>query len=111
MSDIIPTPETAALAAAVLRRVDGLVATRGTVLPLLEAIAAGRVFEVRPERCTKCLGNGGRTIDIGTPAAYWEDCPRCDGSGYEPAPPGRKQRTAYDAMIEDAAEEGALDEF
>jgi hypothetical protein len=49
-----------------------------TVLPLLEAIAAGRVFEVRPER-----------------------------SGYEPAPPGRKQRTAYDAMIEAAAEGGA----
>lgn len=82
MSDIIPTPETAALAAAVLRRVDGLGATRGVVLPLLEAIAAGRVFEVRPER-----------------------------SGYEPAPPGRKQRTAYDAMIEAAAEGGALDEF
>ena len=105
--DIIPTPETAALAAAVLRRVDGLGATRGVVLPLLEAIAAGRVFEVRPERCAMCLGNGGRTIDIGTPAEYWNDCPRCDGSGYEPAPPGRKQRTAYDAMIEAAAEGGA----
>jgi hypothetical protein len=111
VSDIIPTPETAALAAAVLRRVDGLGATRGVVLPLLEAIAAGRVFEVRPERCAMCLGNGGRTIDIGTPAEYWNDCPRCDGSGYEPAPPGRKQRTAYDAMIEAAAEGGALDEF
>ena len=105
--DIIPTPETAALAAAVLRRVDGLGATRGVVLPLLEAIAAGRVFEVRPERCAMCLGYGGRTIDIGTPAEYWKDCPRCDGSGYEPAPPGRKQRTAYDAMIEAAAEGGA----
>ena len=111
MNDIIPTPETAALAAAVLRRVDGLGATRGVVLPLLEAIAAGRVFEVRPERCAMCLGNGGRTIDIGTPAEYWNDCPRCDGSGYEPAPPGRKQRTAYDAMIEDAAEAGTLDDF
>jgi len=111
VSDIIPTPETAALAAAVLRRVDGLGATRGVVLPLLEAIAAGRVFEVRPERCAMCLGNGGRTIDIGTPAEYWNDCPRCDGSGYEPVPPGRKQRTAYDAMIEAAAEGGALDEF
>jgi hypothetical protein len=107
VNDIIPTPETAALAAAVLRRVDGLGATRGVVLPLLEAIAAGRVFEVRPERCAMCLGNGGRTIDIGTPAEYWNDCPRCDGSGYEPAPPGRKQRTAYDAMIEAAAEGGA----
>jgi hypothetical protein len=91
----------------VLRRVDGLGATRGVVLPLLEAIAAGRVFEVRPERCAMCLGNGGRTIDIGTPAEYWNDCARCDGSGYEPAPPGRKQRTAYDAMIEAAAEGGA----
>ena len=109
--DIIPTPETAALAAAVLRRVDGLGATRGVVLPLLEAIAAGRVFEVRPERCAMCLGYGGRTIDIGTPAEYWNDCGRCDGSGYEPAPPGRKQRTAYDAMIEDAAEAGTLDDF
>ncbi len=107
MNDIIPTPETAALAAAVLRRVDGLGATRGVVLPLLEAIAAGRVFEVRPERCAMCLGNGGRTIDSGTPAEYWNDCPRCDGSGYEPAPPGRKQRTAYDAMLEAAAEGGA----
>ena len=111
MSDVIPTPETAALAAAVLRRVDGLGATRGVVLPLLEAIAAGRVFEVRPERCAMCLGNGGRTIDIGTPAEYWNDCPRCDGSGYEPAPPGRKQRTAYDALIEAAAEAGTLDDF
>lgn len=105
--DIIPTPETAALAAAVLRRVDGLGATRGVVLPLLEAIAAGRVFEVRPERCAMCLGYGGRTIDIGTPAEYWNDCGRCDGSGFEPAPPGRKQRTAYDALIEAAAEGGA----
>ena len=111
MSDIIPTAETAALAAAVLRRVDGLGATRGVVLPLLEAIAAGRVFEVRPERCAMCLGYGGRTIDIGTPAEYWNDCPRCDGSGYEPAQPGRKQRTAYDALIEAAAEAGTLDDF
>jgi hypothetical protein len=37
--------------------------------------------------------------------------PALRGSGFEPAPPGRKQRTAYDAMIEDAAEGGALDEF
>ena len=111
MNDIIPTPETAALAAAVLRRVDGLGATRGVVLPLLEAIAAGRVFEVRPERCAMCLGYGGRTIDIGTPAEYWNDCGRCDGSGFEPAPPGRKQRTAYDALIEAAAEAGTLDDF
>ena len=117
--DIIPTAEEAASAA---HRLDRYMAVKAdtplymrraidTVLPLLEAIAAGRVFEVRPERCAMCLGNGGRTIDIGTPAEYWNDCPRCDGSGYEPAPPGRKQRTAYDAMIEDAAEGGALDEF
>jgi hypothetical protein len=98
VNDIIPTPETAALAADVLsdyvrisfdqipRQIrqpltDAII---GTVLPLLEAIAAGRVFEVRPERCAMCLGNGGRTIDIGTPAEYWNDCPRCDGSGREP---------------------------
>ena len=125
MSDVIPTAEEAASAADVLsdyvrisfdqipRQIrqpltDAII---GTVLPLLEAIAAGRVFEVRPERCAMCLGNGGRTIDIGTPAEYWNDCPRCEGSGFEPAPPGRKQRTAYDALIEAAAEGGALDEF
>ena len=104
--DIIPTAETAALAAAVVRRVDGLGATRGIVLPLLEAIAAGRVFEVRPERCAECDGVGGfewiDDHDTGT-----DTCPRCDGSGCEPVPPGRKQRTAYDAMIEAAAEGGA----
>ena len=114
MNDIIPTPETAALAAAVLRRVDGLGATRGVVLPLLEAIAAGRVFEVRPERCADCGGEGGGYIDTmfaGEHAEKWTDCARCDGSGYEPAPPGRKQRTAYDALIEAAAEAGTLDDF
>ena len=121
MSDIIPTPEEAARVHDVLgdyvrisfdqipRQIRQPLtdAMLNTVLPLLEAIAAGRVFEVRPERCAMCLGNGGRTIDIGTPAEYWNDCPRCGGSGYEPAPPGRKQRTAYDAMIEAAAEGGA----
>ena len=118
MSDIIPTAEAAASLAARMKlyrtklgAVDPFTLLElldPTVLPLLEAIAAGRVFEVRPERCAMCLGYGGRTIDIGTPA---EACPRCDGSGFEPAPPGRKQRTAYDAMIEAAAEGGALDEF
>ena len=85
MNDIIPTPETAALAAAVLRRVDGLGATRGVVLPLLEAIAAGRVFEVRPEPCTECSGHGG--FDLFDPLAgtdHYEDCPRCEGSGRLP---------------------------
>ena len=110
MSDIIPTPETAALAAAVLRRVDGLGATRGVVLPLLEAIAAGRVFEVRSECCTRCGGEGHVSF-CDAEITITEACPRCGGSGYEPAPPGRKQRTAYDAMIEAAAEGGALDEF
>ena len=122
MNDIIPTAEAAASAAVALAEIVraherlAYVVPRtrtaiGVVLPLLEAIAAGRVFEVRPERCAMCLGYGGRTIDIGTPAEYWNDCGRCDGSGYEPAPPGRKQRTAYDAMIEDAAEAGTLDDF
>ena len=114
MSDIIPTAEEAAVIAQDLRDFFGT-EDEGeivdTVLPLLEAIAAGRVFEVRPERCAMCLGYGGRPIDIGTPAEYWNDCPRCDGSGYEPAPPGRKQRTAYDALIEAAAEAGTLDDF
>ena len=98
--DIIPTPETAALAAAVLRRVDGLGATRGVVLPLLEAIAAGRVFEVRPERCSYCSGRRGWWNRYSNDAGCyerWEVCHRCDGSGYEPAPPGRKQRTATHA--------------
>ena len=114
MSDIIPTAEEAASALNELRYKNYVINPRVTlaivgpiVRPLLDAIAAGRVFEVRPERCAMCLGYGGRTIDIGTPAEYWNDCGRCDGSGYEPAPPGRKQRTAYDAMIEDAAEGGA----
>ena len=114
MSDIIPTAEDAASALNELQYENYVVNPRLTLAivgpiarPLLEAIAAGRVFEVRPERCAMCLGYGGRTIDIGTPAEYWNDCPRCDGSGYEPAPPGRKQRTAYDAMIEAAAEGGA----
>ena len=118
MSDIIPTAEDAASALNELQYENYVVNPRLTLAivgpiarPLLEAIAAGRVFEVRPERCAMCLGYGGRTIDIGTPAEYWNDCGRCDGSGYEPAPPGRKQRTAYDAMIEAAAEGGALDEF
>ncbi len=108
--DIIPTPETAALAAAVLRRVDGLGATRGVVLPLLEAIAAGRVFEVRSERCAMCGGRGHSSFCDGD-FTITHDCARCDGSGFEPAPPGRKQRTAYDALIEAAAEAGTLDDF
>ena len=116
--DIIPTAEEAASAA---HRLDRYMAVKAdtplymrraidTVLPLLEAIAAGRVFEVRPERCADCGGEGGGYIDTmfaGEHAEEWTDCARCDGSGYEPAPPGRKQRTAYDAMIEDAAEGGA----
>jgi len=114
VSDVIPTAETAALAAAVLRRVDGLGATRGVVLPLLEAIAAGRVFEVRPERCSYCSGRRGWWNRYSNDAGCyerWEVCHRCDGSGFEPAPPGRKQRTAYDALIEAAAEAGTLDDF
>ena len=115
MSDIIPTPEAAARAAGSLRSqralfslapsanwrscTDALLpATIDTVLPLLDAIAAGRVFEVRPERCADCGGEGGGYIDTmfaGEHAEEWTDCARCDGSGYEPAPPGRKQRTAY----------------
>ena len=115
MSDVIPTPEEAARVHDVLgdyvrisfdqipRQIRQPLtdAMLNTVLPLLEAIAAGRVFEVRPERCANCSGHGG--FDLFDPLAgtdYWNDCPRCDGSGYEPAPPGRKQRTAYDAMIE-----------
>ena len=102
MSDIIPTAEEAASAA---HRLDRYLAVKAdtplymrraidTVLPLLEAIAAGRVFEVRPERCAMCRGRGHSSFqDDGVMVIH--DCPRCDGSGYEPAPPGRKQRTAY----------------
>ena len=124
MNDIIPTPETAALAADVLsdyvrisfdqipRQIrqpltDAII---GTVLPLLEAIAAGRVFEVRSERCTRCGGEGHVSF-CDAEITITEACPRCDGSGFEPAPPGRKQRTAYDALIEAAAEAGTLDDF
>ncbi len=120
VNDIIPTAEAAASLAARMKlyrtklgAVDPFTLLElldPTVLPLLEAIAAGRVFEVRPERCADCGGEGGGYIDTmfaGEHAEKWKDCPRCDGSGYEPAPPGRKQRTAYDAMIEAAAEGGA----
>ena len=116
MSDIIPTAEEAASAAAGLRAWRAFVDDRAdhtdlatfdadTVLPLLDAIAAGRVFEVRPERCAMCRGRGHSSFqDDGVMVIH--DCPRCDGSGYEPAPPGRKQRTAYDAMIEAATGDG-----
>jgi hypothetical protein len=126
VSDIIPTAEAAASAAVALAEIvramnerEAYVVPRtrtaiGIVLPLLEAIAAGRVFEVRPERCSYCSGRRGWWNRYSNDAGCyerWEVCHRCDGSGFEPAPPGRKQRTAYDAMIEDAAEGGALDEF
>ncbi len=95
---VIPTAEEAARAAGSLRSqralfslapsanwrscTDALLpATIEVVLPLLDAIADGRVFEVRPERCTNCDGHGGEYIDHGD---GWEDCARCDGSGYEP---------------------------
>ena len=116
MSDIIPTAEDAASALNELQYENYVVNPRLTLAivgpiarPLLEAIAAGRVFEVRPERCADCGGEGGGYIDTmfaGEHAEKWKDCPRCDGSGYEPAPPGRKQRTAYDALIEAATGDG-----
>lgn len=119
MSGIIPTPEEATSAADVLSdyvqisfdqiplqiRQPIADAMIDTVLPLLEAIAAGRVFEVRPERCAMCRGRGHSSFqDDGVMVIH--TCPRCNGSGYEPAPPGRKQRTAYDAMIEAATGDG-----
>ena len=122
MSDIIPTAEAAASAAVALAEIvramnerEAYVVPRtrtaiGIVLPLLEAIAAGRVFEGRSERGTRCGGEGHVSF-CDAEITITEACPRCDGSGFEPVPPGRKQRTAYDAMIEDAAEGGALDEF
>ena len=105
MNDIILTAEEAAAAHRTLSfyckanpEAKTVSSALNTVLPLLEAIAAGRVFEVRPERCADCGGEGGGYIDTmfaGEHAEKWTDCARCDGSGYEPAPPGRKQRTAY----------------
>lgn len=114
--DIIPTAEEAASAAAGLRAWRAFVDDRADhtdlatfdadiVLPLLDAIAAGRVFEVRPERCAMCGGRGHSSF-CDAEITITHDCPRCDGSGYEPAPPGRKQRTAYDAMIEAATDDG-----
>ena len=120
MSDIIPTAEAAASLAARMKlyrtklgAVDPFTLLElldPTVLPLLEAIAAGRVFEVRSERCTRCGGEGHVSF-CDAEITITEACPRCDGSGFEPAPPGRKQRTAYDALIEAAAEAGTLDDF
>ncbi len=120
MSDIIPTAEAAASLAARMKlyrtklgAVDPFTLLElldPTVLPLLEAIAAGRVFEVRSERCAMCGGRGHSSFCDGD-FTITHDCARCDGSGYEPAPPGRKQRTAYDALIEAAAEAGTLDDF
>ncbi len=110
--DIIPTPETAALAAAVLRRVDGLGATRGVVLPFLAAAASGLIGMAWRPFCDVCDGDGFfEQGDDRTGETESEFCKPCKGTGLEPVPPGRKQRTAYDAMIEDAAEGGALDEF
>ena len=92
MSDIILTAEEAAAAHRTLSfyceanpEAKTVSSALNTVLPLLEAIAAGRVFEVRPERCAECDGHGG--FDLFDPLAgtdYYEDCPRCDGSGREP---------------------------
>ena len=93
MSSIIPTPEEAAAAVSKLRcnlrpieRDQPNVASAvHTMLPLLEAIAAGRVFEVRPERCAMCGGFGGGYIDAfdehGNVGSEWEDCPLCGGIG------------------------------
>lgn len=102
MNDIIPTPEAAARAAGSLRSqralfslapsanwrscTDALLpATIEVVLPLLDAIAAGRVFEVRPKRCTDCEGKGGWYV--GPSPDDIQDCPRCGASGREPGVP------------------------
>lgn len=92
MSDIILTAEEAAAAHRTLSfyckanpEAKTVSSALNTVLPLLEAIAAGRAFEVRPERCTECSGHGG--FDLFDPLAgtdYYEDCPRCEGSGRLP---------------------------
>jgi hypothetical protein len=64
----------------------------------LDAIAAGRVVEVRPSAAptaeVRAVGTSTRCLPESTPRSG-PIAPRCDGSGYEPAPPGRKQRTAY----------------
>ena len=67
------------------------------VRPLLYAIAAGRVFEVRPERCAECDGVGGfewiDDHDTGT-----DTCPGCKGSGCEPAPPPLTADGSYERL-------------
>lgn len=99
MNSIIPTAEEAASAADVLsdyvrisfdqipRQIrqpltDAII---GTVSPLLEAIAEGRVFEVRRKLCANCNGVGGQIVfGEGIRGQEWGDCPRCNGSGFEP---------------------------
>lgn len=104
MSDIIPTAEEAASALNELRYKNYVINPRVTlaivgpiVRPLLDAIAAGRVFEVRPERCAECDGVGGfewiDDHDTGT-----DTCPRCKGSGCEPAPPPLTADGSYERL-------------
>ena len=99
MNDGIPTPEEATSAADVLsdyvrisfdqipRQIRQPIADAmiDTVLPLLEAIAAGRVFEVRRELCANCNGVGGYIVfDEDIRDQDWVECHRCNGSGFEP---------------------------
>ena len=104
MSDIIPPAEEAASALNELRYKNYVINPRVTlaivgpiVRPLLDAIAAGRVFEVRPERCAECDGVGGfewiDDHDTGT-----DTCPRCKGSGCEPAPPPLTADGSYERL-------------
>ena len=52
--------------------------------------------------CTVCEGGGGWwQLEPSRTAVVYVHCAHCDGTGVEPDPPGRTQRTAYDGTLAD----------
>jgi hypothetical protein len=115
----IPTPEQAASAHNRLQRAHPthpdqltpgeLAAALDIALPFLAAAASGLIGMAWRPFCDVCDGDGFfEQGDDRTGETESEFCKPCKGTGLEPDPPGRPPaRTAYDAMIEAAAEGGA----